>query len=210
MYAVIKNILDRILALLGIIVTAPLMLLTAAAVACDGKGEVLFRQERLGQNAKPFFVCKFRTMVSAHVAFDATKPLIDGKDGRVTAVGRFLRKFKLDELPQLFNVLVGEMSLVGPRPLLKDFNPLYGGWEYKKYDCKPGLTGLAQVNGNGTLRLVSRSYYDVLYAETYSLRLDVKILFKTIGVILLGEEHYKKEVSDDVIAALAAKYQKSA
>ncbi len=206
MYKCFKWIMDRVLAFVGIVAMFPIFILTCIIIAIDSNGPVLIVQVRDGQYKKPIRVYKFRTMYSANVEFDMEHAVIDGGNSNVTRVGRLLRKFKVDELPQLFNILKGDMSFIGPRPLLPVYSPKYERWEFQKFLCKPGLSGLSQVNGNGYLRVKTRSYYDVLYSEKVSLWLDIKILFKTIAVILLGEKSQMKEVTDEEIEEMRVKY----
>ena len=156
---------------------------------------------------KTIKVVKFRTMFSANFDFDIEHPVVEAGDSRVTRVGGFLRRTKLDELPQLFNVLIGDMSFVGPRPLLPVYTPRYERWEFQKFAVYPGMTGLPQVKGNGYLSVKSRSYYDALYTEKISLWTDFKILLLTVGVILFGEERFKREATAEEIASLKRRYQ---
>ena len=164
-------------------------------------GGAILGQERLGINQKPFRLFKFRSMTAADVRFDCENQTVDISDDRVTTIGKFIRRFKIDELLQLINVLRGEMSLVGPRPLLPVYAEEYDPWMKEKFLAKPGMTGLAQVNGGTYLNLNERSYFDVYYVRKANLAMDVKILFKTIAVIFSGEKKYKKDVSDEEIAA---------
>ena len=145
-------------------------------------------------------------MKSTDVAFDTDHAVIEDDNPSVTPVGRVLRKLKLDEVPQLFNILKGDMSFIGPRPLMPVYLEEYEEWEKHKFDVKPGLSGLAQVSGNGYLEKQGRSYYDVLYAENVSFGLDVKLFFKTFLVILKGEEYCLKNVSEEQIEEMKRKY----
>lgn len=199
MYKCIKSVADVFFALIALAITAPLMLVCAIIVRCDGRGKALFRQERIGKGGKTFFIYKFRTMTATDISFATDHAVIEDGNPSVTKAGRILRKFKLDELPQLFNVLRGEMSFVGPRPLMPVYLDEYEEWEKQKFAVKPGLTGLAQVNGNGYLEKKSRSYYDVFYVENESLFLDVKIFFKTFLIVLFGEEKFLREVDEKEI-----------
>jgi len=176
------------------------LLITAIVVAFDGRGQVLFRQKRVGQNKKPFYIYKFRTMISTKVPFNPDFQIIEDNNQNLTKVGRVLRRLKIDEIPQLFNILLGQMSFVGPRPLLDGYN--FDKWVEEKYKVKPGLSGLAQVNGGSSLTKDSRCYYDVYYAKKISFWLDLKVFFKTFGVVIRGEEHYKKEVSLEKMKSL--------
>jgi lipopolysaccharide/colanic/teichoic acid biosynthesis glycosyltransferase len=175
-------------------VLSPVLLACALAVRWSSPGPVLFRQRRLGLHGRPFLLLKFRSMV--HNAPDIRNP--DGSvytgadDPRVTRIGRFLRKTSLDELPQLFNVLRGDMSLVGPRPDQVDQIRFYTGTEKRKLLVKPGITGLAQINGRNNITWEQRKALDVEYVGRQSFWLDVVILAKTIPYVLL-----RKDVNTD-------------
>ncbi|MBQ7712656.1 MAG: sugar transferase [Clostridia bacterium] len=207
MYKCFKWVADRVLALIAIAVISPLLLALMLAVVIDSKGAPFIVQKRDGYKKKTIKVVKFRTMFSANFDFDIEHPVVEAGDSRVTRIGGFLRRTKLDELPQLFNVLIGDMSFVGPRPLLPVYTPRYERWEFQKFAVYPGMTGLPQVKGNGYLSVKSRSYYDALYTEKISLWTDFKILLLTVGVILRGEEAFKKEATEEEIDALKRRYQ---
>lgn len=194
MYIKIKGALDRILAALGLIILAIPLLTVAVCVRLQSKGPAVFRQVRTGLNGKEFRVYKFRTMKATDVPFDIEHPVIDDDNAELTAIGRILRKTKIDEFPQLINVLRGEMSLIGPRPFMPVYYERYEEWEKERLCVKPGLSGPAQVNGNGYLTNEERSYYDIVYARNVSFRTDVKIMFKTVGVLLLGEKRFLRGV----------------
>lgn len=206
MYLKIKSFLDRFFALIGIIVMSPVFLIATILVRADGRGKAFFRQERVGKDGKIFLIYKFRTMKSTDVKFDTDHAVIEDDNPSVTAVGKVLRKLKLDETPQLFNILKGDMSFIGPRPLMPVYLEEYEEWERHKFDVKPGLSGLAQTNGNGHLEKQGRSYYDVYYAQNVSFGLDVKLFFKTFGVILKGEERFLKNVPEEKIEEMKRKY----
>ncbi|MCL6448088.1 MAG: sugar transferase [Armatimonadetes bacterium] len=184
-----KRVLDLVLAGLGLLLSLPVLAACALAVAVTSPGPVLYRQERVGYRGRPFLLYKFRTMVVD--AEEATGPVLAGEnDSRVTRVGRFLRSTRLDELPQLFNVLKGEMSVVGPRPERPFFVNRFTGEipEYRyRHLVKPGLTGLAQVFGRYTTSAADKLRYDLYYIRNYSLWLDLKIILQTIPVVLGGE-----------------------
>ena len=202
MYIRIKGALDRILAALGLIILAIPLLTVAVCVRLQSKGPAVFRQVRTGLNGKEFRVYKFRTMKATDVPFDIEHPVIDDDNAELTAIGRILRKSKIDEFPQLINVLRGEMSLIGPRPFMPVYYERYEEWEKERLCVKPGLSGLAQVNGNGYLTNEERSYYDIVYARNVSFRADVKIMFKTVGVLLFGEKRFLKNVPASEIEKL--------
>lgn len=206
MYERIKGILDRFFAFIGILVMSPILLLSVILIRADRHGKAIFRQERVGKDGKIFLIYKFRTMKTTDVAFDTDHAVIEDDNPSVTPVGRVLRKLKIDEVPQLFNILKGDMSFIGPRPLMPVYLEEYEEWEKHKFDVKPGLSGMAQVSGNGYLEKQGRSYYDVLYAENISLGLDIKLFFKTFLVILKGEEYCLKNVSEEQIQEMKRKY----
>jgi len=205
-YLAIKYALDKFFAILCLLVLSPVFLITTIIIAIDSRGKIIFRQEREGKNRQVVFIYKFRTMVSTDVPFNKKRQLIASDDQNVTRVGRFLRKTKIDELPQLLNIIRGDMSFIGPRPLMPVYSLSYEKWEYYKFSGKPGMTGLAQVNGNGVLSVQGRSYYDVLYNEKVSFLLDVKIFFKTIYVILRGEEKTLNEPKKEQIDEMRKRY----
>lgn len=176
----IKRGLDFILSLAGIIVLSPVFLVLALLVRCKLGSPVLFRQERPGKDEKIFTLCKFRTMTDKKDA--AGKLLPDSQ--RLTKFGKFLRAASLDELPELFNILKGDMSIIGPRPLLVSYLPYYTEEERHRHDVRPGLTGLAQVNGRNALGWEDRFAYDLEYVEKCSLLMDLKVLGMTVGKVL--------------------------
>ncbi len=170
-----KRIFDFILALILATLLLPLMAATAAAVAWNMGFPVLFWQVRPGLHGRPFKVLKFRTMAEA-VGADG-QPLPD--EQRLTKLGALLRRFSLDELPQLFNVIRGDMSLVGPRPLLIEYLPLYSAEQMRRHDVRPGITGWAQVNGRNALPWEERFRMDVWYVDNRSMLFDLRILALT-------------------------------
>jgi lipopolysaccharide/colanic/teichoic acid biosynthesis glycosyltransferase len=194
-YPYIKRILDFIFAIILLVITSPVMLLAAIAIKIeDPKGPVLFKQKRPGKNAKIFTVYKFRTM-RVETEKDG-RPLTDME--RMTKVGSFLRKTSIDELPQLFNIIRGEMSFIGPRPLLIRYLPYYSEEEFKRHSVAPGISGWAQVNGRNLLDWNERLMLDVEYVEKMSLVFDLKILLLTIlkvfkreNVVVLDENPLK-------------------
>jgi lipopolysaccharide/colanic/teichoic acid biosynthesis glycosyltransferase len=170
----------------------PLFLIIAVLIKTTSKGPIFFFQERLGKNAKTFKVFKFRTMT--HKKRAVNREILKG-DPEVTRIGHYLRRFKIDELPQLLNVLTGDMSLVGPRPCMPiQLNDLNEDGKYR-IRVKPGLTGLAQVNGNIYLTWEERWKYDRKYVENLSFQEDIKIILKTITIVLLGEEKFLKKTN---------------
>ena len=179
MYKYIKSALDRVCAALGLIVLAIPLLLIALAIRCESRGKAIFKQVRTGLNGKEFYVYKFRTMWRTDVPFDKDNPVIEDDNAELTPAGKILRKLKIDEFPQLINVLRGEMSLIGPRPFMPVYYEQYADWEKERLRVKSE----------------ERSYYDIYYARHLSFFTDVKIMFKTVGVLLLGEKKFLKPVS---------------
>lgn len=179
-----KRLLDFIIALIALLILSPLLF----AISCwlylgNGKNSIFFLQQRPGRNGKLFEVIKFKTMNDKR---DEKGKLLPDKD-RLTAVGRFMRSTSLDELPQLINILKGNMSFIGPRPLLEDYLDLYTYVENKRHDVRPGLSGWAQVNGRNTISWKQKLEYDVWYVDHISFGLDLKIFFMTIGKVLKRE-----------------------
>ncbi|MGY1779792.1 sugar transferase [Geodermatophilus sp. SYSU D01036] len=194
-----KEAFDRTAALLGVLLLAPLLLSVALAVKVTSRGPVFFRQERVGRDGRTFRMLKFRSMViGADRMVDALEAGSDGNgvlfkkkdDPRVTRVGRVIRRYSIDELPQLFNVLTGEMSLVGPRPPLAREVERYGVDMHRRFLVKPGLTGLWQVSGRSDLSWDDSVRIDVRYVENWSLVFDFMILWKTVGAVLRGRGAY--------------------
>lgn len=185
----VKRIIDFTLSSLLLVCLLPALLIIAIIIKLTSEGPVIFKQKRPGKNRVIFEVYKFRTMKPGSETMVAGKEVFSD-DNRVTSIGKHLRRFKLDELPQILNVLKGEMSMVGPRPERIDSLDDYTDEIAKRLDMLPGMTGLAQVSGNIHLSLLDRYKYDIFYVENYSLFLDLKIIVRTIGVILFGEDKY--------------------
>lgn len=181
LYKYIKRISDFIISLLLLIVLSPVILAASVMIRLQNDGPVLFKQERPGKNGKIFRVYKFRTMSVKTEAPDGS-PLSDFE--RMTGVGTLLRKTSIDELPQLINILKGDMSFIGPRPLLKEYLPLYTDEQMRRHEVLPGISGWAQVNGRNTLTWEEKFAYDVFYVDNMSFLLDVKIFIKTIMNVL--------------------------
>ena len=176
----IKRVLEFIIALIGLILASPILLIIAILVRIKLGSPIFFRQSRVGLNGEIFEMVKFRTMKDA---YDAEGNLLPDEE-RLTAFGSFLRKSSLDELPELWNVLKGDMSLVGPRPLLVEYLPLYSEEQMKRHNVRPGITGYAQVNGRNNISWTKKFELDVYYVENFSLWLDIKILFQTVAKVL--------------------------
>lgn len=184
MYSFFKRLLDIVLSLTALIVLAPLLLVLALLVKLDSPGPALFKQKRVGRNEKLFDIYKFRSMYTSAPRDVATSEL-QNAESHITRVGRVLRKTSLDELPQLFNVLKGEMSLIGPRPLVpneKDIHELRR--EKGAYRVRPGITGWAQVNGRDCVLPVDKALLDGYYADHISFGLDVKIIIFSVICVL--------------------------
>ena len=183
---VAKRSLDLTGSAIGLTLSSPLLLLIAVILKFDSPGRVIFRQARLGHGGKPFMILKFRTMEQN--APDLRNPdgstFNGGDDPRVTRIGRLLRQTSLDELPQLFNVLNGSMSLVGPRPDQVDQSAYYTAEEHRKHLVKPGITGLAQIKGRNSISWSERKQLDLEYVSRQSLRFDLRILAQTFPYVL--------------------------
>lgn len=192
----IKRAIDFLGSFLGLIVLSPLFLILIILIKIDSRGPIFFRYERVGKNSKSFKPFKFRTMIEGAIN-KGLKYNIAKNDDRTTKIGCFLRKWGIDELPQLINVLLGEMSLVGPRPTFRYQVEKYNEFQRKRLLVKPGITGLAVINGRNSLNWEQRIKYDVWYVENWSLWLDFKILFKTLFLIFKQEGVYGKEGIND-------------
>lgn len=178
-----KRIFDFLIATVALFVLAPVLAILAIFIRCKLGAPVLFYQIRPGLQGKPFKMVKFRTMTDAL-----------GKDGkllsdaeRLTPFGQFLRSASLDELPELWNVLKGEMSLVGPRPLLMEYLPLYSKEQYRRHEVRPGVTGWAQINGRNAICWEDKFKLDVWYVDNYGFWLDIKILWATVRKVLVRD-----------------------
>lgn len=180
----IKRILDILLSFFALIILSPVLMLVAVLVRVNLGAPVLFRQQRPGKNERIFTLYKFRTMTDQKDL--QGNPLPD--ELRLTRFGRFLRSSSLDELPELFNILKGDMSIVGPRPLLVEYLPLYNECQKKRHDVRPGLSGLAQVSGRNSITWEERFELDVQYVETMNLALDIKIIFLTLWKAFIKRE----------------------
>lgn len=179
MYSFVKRFLDLLLAAIGGLVFLPFGLAIAVWIKLDSKGPIFFRQQRVGKGCKLFTIYKFRTMrVETE---QGGQPLNDMQ--RMTRAGSVLRKLSLDEVPQLLNILKGDMSFIGPRPLLVEYIPRYTSFQMRRHEVKPGITGWAQINGRNAISWEQKFEYDVWYVDHRSLWLDLKILCKTVGAV---------------------------
>ncbi len=193
----VKNVADRVLSLLMLGLLAPLLLGITLAVILQSGWPAIFVQSRVGLNGRAFKVYKFRTMVQG-AAEKGLMTTVAEHDDRITRIGKFLRKWSLDELPQLVNVLKGDMSLVGPRPTLEYQVNQYTPRQRRRLEVKPGITGWAQVNGRNALPWARRIELDIWYVDHFTPWLDVKIMFRTIGVFVRREGLYGQGgVNDD-------------
>lgn len=178
-----KRILDFICSLIGFIILLPVFLFVTLFLTIANNGKPFFFQQRLGKNNKIFEVVKFRTMNDKK---DAQGNLLSDKD-RLTSLGRFIRKTSLDEIPQLINVIKGDMSLVGPRPLLLEYLPLYDEKQIRRHEVRPGITGWAQINGRNAISWKDKFELDVWYVDNISISLDIRILLLTILKVFKSE-----------------------
>ena len=185
---ILKRAMDFTFSLIGIIISLPLWIIIPISIKLDSRGPVFFIQERVGEKGRIFNMLKFRTMRSDVHPFDYAPRSPD--DPRITRVGRVIRRMSLDELPQLINVLKGDMSLVGPRPEMPFIVKKYQDWQRKRLEVKPGITGLWQIMGRKDLPLHENLEYDFYYIKNQSLLLDFVILIKTIPQVLLGRGAY--------------------
>lgn len=179
----VKPLADRLLASTALLVLSPVLLTLVAAIRMRMGGPVLFRQIRIGMNDHPFVFTKFRTMTGATDKNGCLLP----DEQRLTRLGRFLRSSSLDELPQLWNILKGEMSLIGPRPLLPEYLPRYSPYQRRRHEVKPGITGLAQVKGRNSISWEEKFELDVYYVDHCSIKLDLRILWLTFASVIKRE-----------------------
>ena len=181
---ILKRLIDFIISFVGILALCPILLIVLALLAYKNKGSgVFFYQQRPGKDGKIFKVIKFKTMTDER---DRDGNLLPD-DKRLTKVGKFVRSTSLDEIPQLINVIKGDMSLVGPRPLLVQYLPLYSKEQARRHEVRPGITGWAQVNGRNAISWKQKFEYDVWYVDNMSFWLDVKILFLTVKKVFVRE-----------------------
>lgn len=179
-----KRTIDFITSLIGLIILLPILVVITLLLAIANKGKPFFFQTRPGKDEKLFNIIKFKTMTDE---VDLEGDLLPDAE-RMTTIGNFVRKTSLDELPQLWNVLKGDMSLIGPRPLLPEYLPLYSNEQKKRHEVRPGITGWAQVNGRNAIGWTEKFKLDVFYVENYNFMLDLKIVFLTIKKVLISED----------------------
>ena len=186
----VKRTADIIFSAAGLIVLMPILLISAILLEIFMPGPLFFKQQRVGKNGRLFNILKFRSM-KVDKALEASHDFTRDAE-RMTPFGKLLRRTKIDELPQLWNVLVGDMSLVGPRPTVKEQTDKYNDYQRQRLNMRPGMTGLAQVNGNVSLTWDERFVYDIEYVNNFSVLLDIRILCKTVLVVIMGEEKFKR------------------
>jgi lipopolysaccharide/colanic/teichoic acid biosynthesis glycosyltransferase len=178
-----KQIIDFFIAFTALVILSPLLLIVVILLGFANKGNPFFFQNRPGKDERIFKIVKFRTMTNER---DENGILLPDAD-RLTGIGKFVRKTSIDEIPQLINVLMGDMSLIGPRPLLPEYLPIFNERQKKRHSVRPGITGWAQVNGRNAISWNKKFEYDVWYVENLSFTLDMKILFKTIKKVIISE-----------------------
>lgn len=179
-----KPVIDFLIALSGLILLSPLLIIVSFLLTLANKGNPFFFQKRPGKDEKIFNIVKFRTMTNER---DGQGNLLPDET-RLTNVGKLVRKTSIDEIPQLFNVLIGDMSLIGPRPLLPQYLDLYNERQKKRHEVRPGITGWAQVNGRNAISWKQKLEYDAWYVENLSAGLDIKIFLKTIKKVIFSED----------------------
>lgn len=181
-----KRTFDIIISLIGAVILLPLFIVICLCSAFIFKGKIFFRQKRLGYQHRVFIIFKFRTMLD----LQDDKGIVLPDNERVNSYGLFLRKFSLDEIPQIFNILKGDISIVGPRPLLVEYFDYYSESELVRHSVKPGLTGLAQVKGRNSIKWSDRFEYDIFYVHHQSLAMDFNIIILTILHLLRGQQYH--------------------
>ncbi len=178
-----KQIIDFLIAFIALVILSPILFIVLILLVLANNGKPLFFQNRPGKDDRIFRIVKFRTMTNER---DENGILLPDSD-RLTGIGKFVRKTSIDEIPQLINVLMGDMSLIGPRPLLPEYLPIFNERQKKRHTVRPGITGWAQVNGRNAISWNKKLEYDVWYVENLSFKLDMKILFKTIKKVIISE-----------------------
>ena len=195
-YLPFKRFFDIFLSLLTIIVFSPLYIIIAILVKCTSKGPIFFKQERIGKNKKHFKILKFRTM-RIDTPKDTPTHLLENPEQYITGIGKFLRKTSLDEIPQAFNIFVGQMSVVGPRPALYNQDDLVAERDkYHANEIRPGLSGWAQCNGRDTLPIPKKAELDGEYVKRFNVWFDIKIIFKTVGQAFRGKDEVEGKTNE--------------
>lgn len=194
MNRILKRVFDIFASSLAIVLLSPILILFAILIKTDSKGPIIFKQKRLGKGGKVFNIFKFRTMIENAEKIGDGLSIKTEEDPRITKIGKFLRKFSIDELPQLFNVFIGDMSIVGPRPPVTyhPYNGIdnYPKWALKRFEMRPGITGLAQVKFRNSKTWDERFVVDVEYIDKFSIVLDFKIIFGTVFKVIKSKNIY--------------------
>lgn len=191
MYLKFKRLFDFLISFAILLLLFPLFIIVAVLIKLDSKGPIFYLQSRVGENGRVFRIYKLRTMTNKERDPNVKQTYLQDPD--VTRIGGLLRRFKIDELPQIWNVFIGDMSLVGPRPALPSLYEKFGEIAKKRCEVRPGMTGWAQVNGNIYLPWEERLCLDREYVDRMSFMLDLRILVKTVAIVLFGEEKYIKK-----------------
>jgi len=189
----VTRALDIVLAAVALIVLSPLLAVAAVAIRLESRGAVIYRHRRIGRHGEPFELLKLRTMVQGAENMGAGL-YIEDRDSRITRTGRLLRRFSLDELPNLVNVLLGDLALVGPRPTVSEQVEAYTERQRRRLEVRPGITGWAQVNGRASLPWPERIELDIWYVEHRSLALDLRIIARTIKLLVTGRGLYSQDL----------------
>lgn len=191
MYLKFKRLFDFFISFAILLLLFPLFIIVAVLIKLDSKGPIFYLQSRVGENGRVFRIYKLRTMTNKERDPNVKQTYLQDSD--ITRIGGLLRRFKIDELPQIWNVFIGDMSLVGPRPALPSLYEKFGEIAKKRCEVRPGMTGWAQVNGNIYLPWEERLCLDREYVDRMSFMLDLRILVKTVAIVLFGEEKYIKK-----------------
>lgn len=194
MYKYIKRVLDILLATIGLMFAFIPMIVVAIAIKLESKGPVIFKQIRTGKNGKNFYLYKFRSMAKDNDVKNFKE------ENKITKVGKFIRRTSLDELPQLFNILKGDMSFIGPRPWIVEYYENFNAYQKRRVEVLPGITGLAQATGRNNLTVFEKINYDIEYVDNYSFIMDLKVVFMTIKTVLSkeGAELSKYGIKDEI------------
>lgn len=205
MYKFIKRLLDFVVALVAVFLCIPFILIISIAIKLDSKGPIFFKQERTGYKGKNFMLYKFRSM-----SLDNDVHNFKEKN-KLTKVGKFIRKTSLDEIPQLFNILRGEMSFIGPRPWITDYAKYFTKEQMRRLDVLPGITGLAQASGRNAITVLDKINYDIEYVNNLSFLMDIKVIFLTVREVLKKDEvDITKEGIKDELSTLKKNYKEQA
>ena len=186
-YNLFKRFMDILFSILALLLTSPILIITSIIIKSNSKGPILFKQTRIGLHAKKFTIYKFRTMFLNSKKSDHFNQTLIG-DKEIIPLGNIIRRLKIDEIPQFFNVLKGQMSIIGPRPCLPSTLELMPKWALQRFSTKPGITGLAQINGGINLSWPERWVHDKQYIKNKTFLKDIEILIKTCHVIIFGEK----------------------